>query len=1133
MRTQRKGISSRKLSLITAMIPAMVFAVDANELNKSMEFNIPAQPLNGALLAFSKQSGVQLAVQTNVIEGVNIKGVKGQKVSSEALSSLLDNTGLTYTVIGNDTVAISAPDGSQPSGKFLLASNSQVSQSRAPVTKSSDERAQGAVVGQDNDEQNVKKFERIAVVGSKIGNLRTEAALPVAVFDQDAIDAIGAGDGNELVRSMPQMGDMTWNESWIPGSSNAARGDMGSLNLKNLGASNTLLLVNGRRSVIHPTTSTVDNSMSTTTFNTNAIPMYGLDRVEVLLDGAAAIYGSDAIAGVVNIVTNKEINGAGVKLKYAAAPGTNRSDLDLTGYWGSDFYAGKGNLSVMYNVSHREPQYTSDQWFTATNDHRDFLNGTDLQGSAALDQRSTYTPWGNFVAPSQIFQNGTAITSSAGYFHSEIGDSQNCLTETAQGVCFASGAVSGDYKYDAAKQDTYLTPKVDRFNIFANYTLELTEDLELFGELALYKAKTKYITGPGLFSVNQPVYLPADAYYNPLGAMYLADGTLNPNRIANLDNVSEAGSAVQLRNYLFEDAGVRGVDVDNMQTRFLLGFKGWTANDLEWESAILYSQGKSVDDSEGYSVSKIVEALSGTTADAYNPFGGGSLSHPSYGDDSVNSQDVIDSFTVWTKRKSTSELASWDFKINKSDILSLPAGDIGFAAGIEVRYESLKDDRDPLVDGSAPYTDWYTGTVYDSDLAGSSPTPDSYGSRNVKTAYVEFAVPLVAEEFNIPLVQSLDMQLAARYESYSDVGDISTPKVALAWTVSDDLMFRGSWSEGFKAPNLEVLNAGEMARYLTFPDYVYCEAAVRAQRISSYAECTKSYAVTWHMKGNQELKPETSENVSVGAVFTPQFLPTDWGNMKFTVDAWRIKIDDQIGVTPTLDVIIHDLYLRTQQAIGDPRVFRADPSSDDAAWFAGTGLDPVGEIQYVQTDYSNLNSLEARGLDFSVDWSLTKTQYGTFSFNFAASKLLNYKQALTKEMQEAKSAQEAGLLDGYIVIGTADEVGRSGKKPEWKASSRFIWRYEDFVYRLSAQYTGSVLDGKYASGANFEVPSIMTWNTSAQYQLNDSIFDGVIAEVGVRNIFDKEPPLNASGNYLASLYLPFSRYVYASLEKKF
>ncbi|WP_339768201.1 TonB-dependent receptor [uncultured Paraglaciecola sp.] len=1127
MRQLNKGKFNRKLSIaLSVLIPSLMFTVDANELNKSIEFNIPAQSLDAALLAFSKQSGVQLAVQTNIIEGVNIQGVMGQKMSSEALSALLSNTGLTYTIIGDDTVAISELDGSKPLGKSQLASNSQ--------TRMSVETGQNESTNTNLISDKEAKVERIAVVGSKIGNLRTEAALPVAVFDQDAIDAIGAGDGNELVRSMPQMGDMTWNESWIPGSSNAARGDTGSLNLKNLGASNTLLLINGRRSVIHPTTSTVDNSMSTTTFNTNAIPMYGLDRVEVLLDGAAAIYGSDAIAGVVNIVTNKEINGAGIKLKYGAAPGTNRSDTDLTGYWGTDFDSGRGNVSMMYNLSHREPQYTSDQWYTATSDHRGFLNGTDLEGTAALDLRSTYTPWGNFVSPNgQIFQNGNAITSTAGYFHTELSDSQNCATESSGGVCFASGSASDDYKYDASKENTYLTPKVDRMNIFTNFTYQLMADLELFGELSLYKAKTEYVTGSGLFSVNQPVYIPADAYYNPLGAMYLADGTTNPNRLVNLNNVSEEGTAVQLRNYRFADGGVRGVDVDNMQTRFLVGLKGWTNNDFEWESAVLYSQGKSIDKSEGYSVSKIVDALSGTTADAYNPFAGGSLTSTSYGDDTVNSQDIIDSFTAWTKRESTSELASWDFKVNKSDIFNLPAGEVGFAAGIEVRYESLKDDRDPLVDGSAPYTDWYTGTVYDSDLAGSSPTPDSYGSRNVKTAYLEFAVPLIAEDFNIPLIQSLDMQLAARYESYSDVGDISTPKVALAWTVTDDLMFRGSWSEGFKAPNLEVLNAGEMARYLTFPDYIYCEAALRSEQINSYAECTDSYAVTWHMKGNDQLKPETSENVSIGAVFTPQFLPDDWGSVKLTVDAWRIQIEDQIGVTPTLDVIINDLYLRTIQDSSDSRVFRADPSSDDIARFAGTGLEPVGEIQYVQTDYSNLNSLEARGLDFSVDWSSTKTQYGSFSFNFAASKLLNFKQALTQEMQNAKAAQDAGLLDSYIVIGTADEVGQNGAKPEWKASSRFIWRYEDFVYRLSAQYTGSVLDGKYASGLDFEVPSVTTWNTSAQYQFDESILGGVIAEVGVRNLFDKEPPLNASGNYLASLYLPYSRYFYASIEKKF
>jgi outer membrane receptor protein involved in Fe transport len=1126
-----------KLIPIAATIMSLTsLGAVAKTINSSTEFSIPQQSLASALLVYSEQSGVQIAVDANSVSGKNSMPVAGERNSSAALSDLLGTSGLTFSVIDDNTVVV-VEESEKPAGKILLASNTMSQQGMPAKSGTRIERSVPQTpVGEtleETPEDPVARVEKIAVVGSKIGNSRIESALPVAVFDQEALSATGVTDGNELVRSMPQMGDITWNESWIPGSSNAARGDMGSLNLKNLGASNTLLLINGRRSVIHPTTSTVDNSMSTTTFNTNAIPMYGLDRVEVLLDGAAAIYGSDAIAGVVNIVTRNNINGAGFKVKYGQAEGTNRSDTEFTGYYGTDIHDGRGNISVMYNYSHREPQKTSDQWYTATSNRSEFLSGTDLYGAASLDARSSYSPWGNFVAPYAVTQNGTQITSDAGYFHTELASSDNCASDAVDDICYASGSTTQDYKYDTAKDNTYLTPKVDRFNVFSNFIYQVTPTLDFIGELALYKAKSKYVTGPGVFSVNTPVYISADAYYNPLGAMYSADGSLNPYRLSGLDNVPEEGVAVELRNYRFADAGNRDVKVDNMQTRFLAGLKGLTDNDFEWESAFLFSQGDAKDRSEVYVVSKIVEALNGTTADAYNPFNGGSYSHITYGDESFNSQETIDSFTEWATRKSRSQLASWDFKVNKSDIFELPAGSVGFAAGVEVRYESLKDDRDSLVDGSDPYVDWYTGTEYASNLAGSSPTPDSYGSRNVKTAYAEFAIPLVSENMDIPLVQSLDMQLAGRFESYNDVGDISTPKVAIAWGIMDGLMVRGSWSEGFKAPNLEVLNASEMARYNTKTDYIYCEAAVRRGDIENYSQCTDAYAVTWHIEGNENLTPETSTNQSVGVVFTPE-LPEGLGNARITVDAWTIQIDDQVGVEAAEDIITHDLYLRVTEGSSDSRVFRYEANADQEALFAGTGLEAVGEIQYIQTDYANLNTLKAKGLDFNFDWSLRNTEYGDFSFNLAVSRLISFKQELSPELQAAREAQAEGLLDQYMSIATADEVGVDGKKPEWKASSRFIWNLENFTYRVSAQYTGSVIDGNYASGADFEVEAVTTVNTSAQYTFDEtSSLDGLSAEIGVRNLFDKEPPLNSSGSYLANLYLPYSRYLYASVEMKF
>ncbi len=1104
---------------LTGLLPVLsagliCHSVDAAD--RRIAFDIPSQPMNAALIEFSEQSGLQVAVNASLIKNIKSRSVSGMYESAGAIEHLLGENALTFEKIGEETIVIKK---ASSEGKSSLTSAINRSQRRASAKNEHDSKTTG-IAGE--DESHEVQFERISVVGTAIASHRLKSALPVAVYGTDAFDATGVTDGNELVRAIPQMGDITWNESWIPGSSNAARGDTASLNLKNLGASNTLLLINGRRSVIHPTTSTVDDSISTTTFNTNAIPLYGSDRVEILLDGASAIYGSDAIAGVVNIVTRKNIEGAGLKIRYGKAEGTGRTDSELTGFAGTDFDNGRGNVSLMFNVVKRTPQYAADQWYTATSDHRNFFANTDLENAASLDGRSVYTPWGNFVAPTQVSANGQPFTSAAGYFHTEAENSNNCIAEGYSGTCYASGSAAGDYLYDFAAAGTYITPGVERVNLFSTFNWQWLPDTEIFGEIALYKAASDYVTSHGFFSVNTPVYVPADAYYNPLGALTLADGTINPNRISGLDNVPDDGVLVEIRQYRFTGGGLRTVDVHNTQSRFLAGLKGLTSAGLSWESALLYSKGHAADTSDGYSVSAFSEAISGRSSDAYNPFSGG-----------LNAQANSSDFAVKAHRNSVSEIASWDVKITSPDLIKLPAGELGFATGAEFRYESLKDDRDPLVDGTQTYTDWYTGYEYFSDLAGTSPTPDSAGSRQVMSVYGELAMPLVSPEFDLPFVNALDLQIAGRYERYSDVGSIATPKVAAVWQVNDSLLIRGSWSQGFKAPNLEVLNASEMARYNNHTDYIFCEAAERQQYIESYAGCSATYAVTWHIAGNENLKPERSVNRTAGLVYRIPGMNSDKGNMSFSADIWQIDITDRVGVAPVEDVISRDLYLRTTMQSQDSRIVRNDANSEQQSLFINTGLQAAGQILFIQTDYQNQNSLSVKGADFAMDGAYKSLEWGDFSFHLAASKLISYQQALTAEMEEVKAAQDNGLIDGFVVIGNGNETGVNGKKPEWKGLARFTWQFRKLICRLSAQYIHHLNDGRYADGSDFKVPSMTTWNASVKYTFDDSPAGAVDAELGVRNMFRQSPPLNASGDYLANLYLPFSRYFYASAEVRF
>ena len=167
-------------------------------------------------------------------------------------------------------------------------------------------------------------IQEVVVTGSQIANSQVTTALPVTVVSAEQIAAVGATSGDDLLRSIPQMGDVTFNPSNNPQTSNAARGDVNSINLRNLGVGNTLVLLNGRRLVSHPTSQAGEGNVPVLGYNSNAIPVAGVERLEILRDGAAAIYGSDAVAGVVNTVTKTDLNGGSFDFRYGGPEGTSR-----------------------------------------------------------------------------------------------------------------------------------------------------------------------------------------------------------------------------------------------------------------------------------------------------------------------------------------------------------------------------------------------------------------------------------------------------------------------------------------------------------------------------------------------------------------------------------------------------------------------------------------------------------------------------------------------------------------------------------------------------------------------------------------------------------------------------------------
>ena len=987
-----------------------------------------------------------------------------------------------------------------------------------------------------------QEVETIIVVGSQIRGASTTAALPVAVFNQEEIKTTGAVNGDDLLRTIPQMGDVLVSPANNAQTSNSARGDVNSINLRSLGVGNTLVLLNGRRIVQHPTSQGTSDTgtVPVLTYNSNAIPVSGLERLEVLLDGAAAIYGADAVAGVVNTVTQSNFNGLKIDAQYGAAEGTNLREFNLGIFAGKDF--DRGNISLFVDYTDRTALRAEDQEFTKTDNLRSFfVDEADFASSLTPDARNTRGPWANLavVAGPGIIRRGTvALTTAAGAFSirpTTIAGCSATLTTNA-GICIGSGAltfntVQRELRFDTAPGTT-ITPDTQRINTMLTGHFDISENLTAFGELGFYQATTTRIQPP-VINLNT-LTIPASNYWNPFGPTVFANGQANPNRLPGLTNVPTSGLAITLNQYRFVDAGYQNVNVDNYQARLLAGLKG-VYRGFNWESAIVYSEAEAEDVSDAVNSTALQRQLALSTPDAYNPFNGGCLDQLSYGDCTPSSKAAIDAITFKLRRESRTTLSMADFKVSKGDLFSIWGGDVGIAFGLEVRAETQRDNRDANLDGSNPFVDSVTGATQLSNVIAVSQNPDTKGKRNVQAAYVEFAVPIVSQSMNIPLVRSIDLQIAGRAENYSDFGSVVKPKVAVAWDIVDSLRFRGSYSEGFRAPNLEQTNTKTYGRLATNNDYIRCEADLRARRITTFGACTRSIGYSLLLSGNPDLQPEESTNSSFGLVFQPKFLP-DWaGNFTFTADKWRIEQERIVGLFGGSNAVVQD-YLDRLGGKSNPLVTRAAPNADGIALFAGTGITPVGQIISVSDRFVNLLPQEVEGLDLGVRWRLKTKTAGSFRVSLNASHLTKFGREPGPAVDALFAARAAGTINAATPLPESSDLLAKNGRPEWRGSGSLTWSRGEFQIGLFTQYISAVDETGFldVNGVAWEVDSQLTTNLYFQFEpkTKQGWASNTSFRAGVRNLTNEQPPLASTG-YLGSLYRPYGRYLYFSTSKSF
>ena len=595
-----------------------------------------------------------------------------------------------------------------------------------------------------------------------------------------------------------------------------------------------------------------------------------------------------------------------------------------------------------------------------------------------------------------------------------------------------------------------------------------------------------------------------------------------------------------MERYRFVDAGNRDVSVDKNAYRFVTGLRG-NFGAWDFDTGLLYSEADTIDLARNrVSLTLLQQQINLTTPDAYNPFNGGCLDDPGQGDCTPNPQSSIDPFRIDVYRKGGTSLALADFKLSRDDLLDLPGGDLGVATGVEWRRETFYDDRDPRLDGTITFTDSVTGEFNGSDVAGSSPSPDTDGRRDVFSAFAEVFVPVVSPDMGIPLVEEFNLQLAGRLERFTDIDETAAvPRVAASWTTLPGVTFRGAWSQGFRAPNLVQVNDEGTTRSNTNADYVICQAQVAKGIVDDLGDCARGGVISYR-SGTENLVPEDSTSINLGIVLEPEFIP----GLTLTADYWRVKQKGLIGTFGYDNAIALD-YLRRLNGSTNPNVVRLDPTQDEIDLFAGTGLAPAGQIDYVIDDYLNLDSRVSKGWDFGLFYRVPDFGLGKFRLRFNAARLKSFVQSAGADGQELLDAVEAGVLPDEISVDGLGELLEQNGRPKWRFSTSLNWESGPVDVGLFGNYVGSVYDTSVSRddpiesddpNANFfRVDDMFTMNFSIAYTINnDTPLDGTRIRFAVNNLFDEDPPLaDETYGFFSDLHSARGRVFHVELRKKF
>jgi iron complex outermembrane receptor protein len=651
----------------------------------------------------------------------------------------------------------------------------------------------------------VQPLQKVIITGSNIKRADSEGPAPVAVYTAQDIKDSGAATVADLLRSVPGMGG---NNNTDFGSGSGFAKGVATAAMRNLGSTATLILLNGRR--MTPSAYADPNNGNSTLYDLNSIPVSAIERIEILQDGASAVYGSDAIGGVVNFILKTNYQGAQISANASANDDREFKKQNVNAIWGKgDLEADGYSFMITGDLSKRDR--------TARRDVK------DIEYQQLLDLNGRYRT--NY---------GSSISQYPTYFKERTPGSKNFGVTQANGAtnmlfnlgCPASERITG------STNDGFLPTNVLIGRTFCNYdTIQFDEgqgagkDASVLshGEFKLGRGVTAFADAAFTRSVRDytgaPIAIGTGSTTN-----FTATGVADPFQailpIGHPDNpFPDARSSVQYR-FTSLRGGSRTI---NDGIRLLGGLKGTTAG-WDWESAVLWN--RSSRDETFYGrlyLPTLRKLLTGTSLAQLN-------ADPTLGHDQYT--------------ENQSAITQWDGKAS-TEFGQLGGGKMALALGAEVRRETTKLNPDPEV--AAGNIFGLANTIIDA-------------SRTVKSGFVEFRAPFL---------KNFEMDAAGRWDKYPSLKTNFVPKVGAKWAVTDMLTLRGTYAEGFRAPAVVQVAPGGAQFFLSnLWDPKRCETDLTTPKPgATSADCLKSASGTGGY--NPDLKPETSKSLTFGFIFSP------------------------------------------------------------------------------------------------------------------------------------------------------------------------------------------------------------------------------------------------------------------------